>query len=1439
MLNRFQQNPAPGVRLLKFRGDTLTFTLSLPEFYPGNAWLRTNIGAADILRDEIIKAVNQNEPPLARDWFDIPMNRVDDRKFQVTIPLCEVGHFDAKCYFLEKGKDTPLWPPGGNTAINVEPTDTCCANIIYNTFVRQFGSKKNHGYLPDSREEHWIELLDKAGYTVIPPSGTFRDLVKELDFIMGELGCRIIQLLPVHPTPTTYARMGRYGSPYAALSFTSVDPALAEFDPRATPLEQFVELVDAIHERHAKIFIDIAINHTGWASSLHGTHPEWLVRDPEGRIEVPGAWGVLWEDLTRLDYRHKGLWQYMANIYLTWCRRGVDGFRCDAGYMIPVPVWKYIVATVREQYPDTIFLLEGLGGKISVNRDILNTANFNWAYSELFQNYDRSQIENYLPQTIEISQGEGIMVHFAETHDNIRLAARSNTFARMRTALCALCSFNGAFGFANGVEWYATERIDVHDCPSLNWGAKINQVNEIRRLNLLLKNHPVFHDQVKLTMIQQDGGNHIALLRHHVGSGKKLLILANLDDQNQTFASWDFRRAGMEGHVLVDLLTEKDIVTARTGTIDTYRLDAGQVLCLSSDPTDIELIRQVVQKTSLLPDRIKTQRLRAKALDVFRFYRGTCDLGDYNVDTSARQLAENPGQYCRNLNPLSEETRVISWQWPSDEHREVMVPPDHFLLVKAETHFHARIMDGNRCLAHEDSLPRSDGTFFALFKPLPPPEVHHCCNLKMSIYTPGQCEHADGPVLFLSRPENAGVKRVFHRSELLNRSLLFLGTNGHGGMLRAPVSWGKLGSRYDALLAANLNPDFPEDRWIMFSRCRAWIVFQGYSQEVSPDCLDSFCFDNPSRGFWRFHVPTGQGQYILFSVGVEMLSGENAMRIIFFRHPATKQSGKLEDTKPVKLILRPDIEDRTFHAVTKAYMGPENHWPGSVKASSNGFVFSPSSEHRLDVRISQGAFTSEPEWNYMVYRPVEADRGLDPDSDLFSPGYFAAHLKGNQAVELAARILPSTDRKSAVSESLKRYMQSARFEKDICLEPCDILRQVLDCYVVKRGDLKSVIAGYPWFLDWGRDALIFVRGLIAAQKTQDARAVLKQFGQFEEDGTLPNMILGQNAGNRDTSDAPLWFFVSTADLLHAEGNDAFLDEDCGHRTVREVLISIGRAFERGTFNGIRMDPESGLIFSPPHFTWMDTNHPAGTPRGGYPIEIQALWHFALSFLARIDTSEARRWKNIARRVKKSIIEYYLIKKEGYLSDCLHAGSNESAGQAEPDDALRPNQLFAITMGALTDAGVCRKIVTSCEELLIPGAIRSLADRPVRRALAVIHHGHVINDPHHPYRGRYEGDEDTSRKLAYHNGTAWTWLFPSFCEAWVKAYGEGGKETALAWLSSSSRLVSEGCVGHVPEILDGNYPHKQRGCDAQAWGASEWLRVWLKLSTSNPTATKIG
>ncbi|MCJ7542107.1 MAG: glycogen debranching protein, partial [Desulfobacterales bacterium] len=239
-LNRVIQNSAPGTRILMFRGDTRSFTLSLSHPQKGSAWLRTNIGHAKTTRREIITEVENNRPSLGREWFDLPMKRIDDQNFKITVPLCEVGHFEGKCFFLPKGETRPVWPEGPNVVINVEPADTCCSNIIYNAFVRQFGPNKSGDFFQDA-DENLIQGLDKNGYTVIPPSGTFRDLIKELDFIIGELGCRAIQLLPIHPTPTTYARMGRFGSPYAALSFTAVDSALAEFDSRATPLEQFIE----------------------------------------------------------------------------------------------------------------------------------------------------------------------------------------------------------------------------------------------------------------------------------------------------------------------------------------------------------------------------------------------------------------------------------------------------------------------------------------------------------------------------------------------------------------------------------------------------------------------------------------------------------------------------------------------------------------------------------------------------------------------------------------------------------------------------------------------------------------------------------------------------------------------------------------------------------------------------------------------------------------------------------------------------------------------------------------------------------------------------------------------------------------------------------------------------------------------------------------------
>ena len=225
-----RQEPAPGCRMLKYRGDTLTFHLTLERPRQGSAWLRTNIGSGKVIRNEIVRNVHLEEVPLGRDWFDRPMVAIDPQHFRITLPLCETGHFEAKCFFLEEGESQPVWPSGANTAVNVEPADTCCANIIYNAFVRQFGPNKSGTFKPHVDPAD-ITALDQTGFAVIPPSGTFRNLIGELDFIIGNLGCRILQLLPIHPTPTTYGRMGRFGSPYAALSFTDVDPALAEFDP--------------------------------------------------------------------------------------------------------------------------------------------------------------------------------------------------------------------------------------------------------------------------------------------------------------------------------------------------------------------------------------------------------------------------------------------------------------------------------------------------------------------------------------------------------------------------------------------------------------------------------------------------------------------------------------------------------------------------------------------------------------------------------------------------------------------------------------------------------------------------------------------------------------------------------------------------------------------------------------------------------------------------------------------------------------------------------------------------------------------------------------------------------------------------------------------------------------------------------------------------------
>jgi starch synthase (maltosyl-transferring) len=374
--------------------------------------------------------------------------------------------------------------------------------------------------------------------------------------------------------------------------------------------------------------------------------------------------------------------------------------------------------------------------------------------------------------------------------------------------------------------------------------------------------------------------------------------------------------------------------------------------------------------------------------------------------------------------------------------------------------------------------------------------------------------------------------------------------------------------------------------------------------------------------------------------------------------------------------------------------------------------------------------------------------------------------------------------------------------------------------VVRRDGGSTVIAGYPWFLDWGRDTLIVLRGLIAAGELWTSRDILRTYAAFEERGTLPNMIRGSDCSNRSTSDAPLWFCIATADLLAAEKSDAFLDETASGRPVREIIRSIAAHYISGTPNGIYADKASGLIWSPSHFTWMDTNHPAATPREGYPIDIQALWHGTLTLLARIDP--AGEWSDTAARVRQSIAALYAQKSPEFLSDCLHAPSGTPAAEAVPDDHLRPNQLLAITLGAVADTSLTQRIIASSMELLVPGAIRTLADRPVTVPLPVVRNGQLLNHPHAPFSPQYAGDEDTRRKPAYHNGTAWPWPMPALAEAILLTGGSPARARDI--LHTTAPLFSSFCLGHLPEIMNGAAPHSPGGCGAQAWSVSELLRV---------------
>jgi starch synthase (maltosyl-transferring) len=1463
--------PATGERLKRFVGDSLRFTLKDAQGRrPPQGWravLRTNLGRADLLRREIIEAHTRGLPLAGASWRDLPMQPHGDG-WSLELPLAEVGYFKAKAYLVDP-RGWQYWPDGPDFGISVHPDFCRTANTIYCAFTRLFGPTRTA--LVTSRDENdpMISSLDKAGYAVIPPSGKLRDLTQFLPHIIDTLGCRILQLLPINPAPTTYARFGRFGSPYATLDLTAVDLALVVFDKRTTGLDQFRELTSQTHLRGGRVFLDIVINHTGWGSTLQENHPEWFLRNSNGTFASPGAWGVTWEDLVELKHQNVALWDKLADVFLTWCHRGVDGFRCDAGYKVPVAAWQYIVARVQQEYPQTIFFLEGLGGAWEATEALLTDGGMQWAYSELFQNYSGPEVNSYLTHSFEQSERVGLLVHFSETHDNTRLAARGRAWSLLRNRLCALASINGGFGFTCGVEWLATEKIDVHQSTGLAWANPDNIVPELAQLNFLLVNHPCFFDGARITILSPADSSVCAFRRDSEEGKDSVLILINTDVETAQKLSLSSSALGeFTRRETTDLLGQAlPLMSPAVRDSLLITMPPGAAFCLSSTPVPRGLSGDSYR-------RLRSQAafgltvfagvLPARVIPIYP-WRELAQLVDEHpeafvsaVSWLAQQLVQNEASLdhlpeFRSFDAFARFCRtdhfspVVRWS-KLDQNRITPVPPSHWLLLEDASPFRATLNTNDGTTAENvESIAVTSG-HVACF---PPRQSSADATLTVHRFA-GAEQNLQASLRFLPA-EPVGT----HAAPRPNDVVLL--TNERGGMARMRVDLGRVESKYDCVLGANLHPTLPVDRHIFVKRIRVWVNADGFISPLDYHSLGSLMAGPPA--VWDFIANAGDGRTVEIQMNANMLPGRNTTAFLFRRPTAADATGKqLPPDADVRLTIRVDIEDRNFHSETKRNGGADYHFnahTNELPASSRklGFAFTPAPDRQLRVFSDSGAYHPQPEWSENIPHHVEESRGQVGSGDAFSPGWFEIPLpKGANAtlvltadpeepsdfeVHSALRDSPAT---SSVLGHQPQIASRSSFEEQ--------LRHSARCFVVRRGAGKTVIAGYPWFLDWGRDTFIAARGLLAAGMIEDVQQILLTFARFEKNGTLPNTIFGDDASNRDTSDAPLWFGIACEELAAIKSESSVpvphrspplpaplpsiytAKVDDSGRTLFDVLRSIGVSYIKGTPNGIRMDPGSALIWSPSHFTWMDTNHPAATPREGYPVEIQALWIRLLRQLSLLSSpADQTRWSELAAQATASLDQLFWLEKKGWYSDVLVAGAGRPAAEAIVDDALRSNCLFAISLGLLKGDRARRCVHAALRYLVVPGALRSLAPLPVSVPLPIYRpDGRLLNDPLHPYWGHYEGDEDTRRKPAYHNGTAWTWTFPVFCEALALAWDFSPPAFAAArvYLGSMERLLWEGCLGHLPEILDGDAPHTQRGCDAQAWSATEALRVWKLL-----------
>ena len=509
-------------------------------------------------------------------------------------------------------------------------------------------------------------------------------------------------------------------------------------------------------------------------------------------------------------------------------------------------------------------------------------------------------------------------------------------------------------------------------------------------------------------------------------------------------------------------------------------------------------------------------------------------------------------------------------------------------------------------------------------------------------------------------------------------------------------------------------------------------------------------------------------------------------------------------SEPV-LELRPLIAFRDYHSTT--------HENGSLNTLINSSPNAASVQpypglprlyfaHDADQLHKQGYW-----YKNFLYRK-ERERGLDFQEDLFNPFMLSWKLSKQRG----AIVVASTEQRNIGQAAAIHKAELQRRQKLIASSPVDeplvcALTSAADQFLARRGDEWTVIAGYPWFTDWGRDTMISLPGLTLFTGRSDiAKSILRNFAHHTDMGMLPNRFSdsGEDA-EFNTVDATLWFFEAARVYAAATNDYDFL-----HQELYPVFNQIIEFHIKGTRYNIQV-AENGLLNAGApgaQLTWMDAKIGdwVVTPRSGKPVEIQALWYNALRIMedlaARFGDEERRKkYSGMASLASLTFNSVFWNKDAGCLYDVVNGGP--------PDASIRPNQIFAVSLHhSMLSPERARAVVETIEkELLTPVGLRTLSP----------------SDPR--YRATYEGNQ-YSRDSAYHQGTVWPWLLGPFVSAFVRVNDGTAQSRARAHelLRGIEQHLTEAGLGQVSEIFDGDAPHHPRGCFAQAWSVAEILRA---------------